>query len=172
MNFELYKLQIIETVLVLAFLILVKFFARNSINRILGKFEFGVERKRISHKIVNLFITLFALIFLAGIWNIDRTQLMVFITSTLTLVGVGFIAQWSILSNVTSSLILFFNHPMKLGHDIQIMDKEYDISGTVVDISFFFMYIKTVDGDIITIPTSVVLSKTIKLNKNEKSINK
>jgi small-conductance mechanosensitive channel len=172
MNFELYKLQIIETVLVFAFLILVKFFARNSINRILGKFEFGVERKRISHKIVNLFITLFALIFLAGIWNIDRTQLMVFITSTLTLVGVGFIAQWSILSNVTSSLILFFNHPMKLGHQIQVLDKEHDVKGTVVDISFFFMYIKTDDGDIVTIPTSVVLNKTIKLSKTEEKKSK
>lgn len=165
MNFAEYKLQIFETALVVAFLILVKIFARNSINRILSKFEFGNERKRISHKIVNLFITLFALIFLAGIWNIDRSQLMVFITSTLTLVGVGFIAQWSILANVTSSLILFFNHPMKLGQEIQILDKEYDINGTLIDISFFFLYIKTEEGEIITIPNSVVLNKVIKINQ-------
>ena len=163
MNLEIYKLQIFETALVLLFLILVKVIARNSINRILSKFDFGVERKRISHKIVNLFISLFGLIFLAGIWNIDRSQLMVFITSTITLVGVGFIAQWSILSNVTSSLILFFNHPMKLGQEISILDKEYDIHGTLIDISFFFMYIKTQEGEIITIPNSVVLSKVIKV---------
>ncbi|MCF8407638.1 MAG: mechanosensitive ion channel family protein [Crocinitomicaceae bacterium] len=163
MNLEIYKLQIFETALVLIFLILVKVIARNSINRILSKFDFGVERKRISHKIVNLFISLFGLIFLAGIWNIDRSQLMVFITSTITLVGVGFIAQWSILSNVTSSLILFFNHPMKLGQEISILDKEYDIHGTLIDISFFFMYIKTQEGEIITIPNSVVLSKVIKV---------
>jgi small-conductance mechanosensitive channel len=163
MNLEIYKLQIFETALVLIFLILVKVIARNSINRILSKFDFGVERKRISHKIVNLFISLFGLIFLAGIWNIDRSQLMVFITSTITLVGVGFIAQWSILSNVTSSLILFFNHPMKLGQEISILDKEYDIHGTLIDISFFFMYIKTDEKEIITIPNSVVLSKVIKI---------
>jgi small-conductance mechanosensitive channel len=164
MNVAEYKLQIFETAIVLVFLILVKIIARNSINRILSKFDFGIERKRISHKIVNLFITLFALIFLAGIWNIDRSQLMVFITSTITLVGVGFIAQWSILANVTSSLILFFNHPMKLGQEIQILDKEYDITGTLVDISFFFLYIKTEDGETITIPNSVVLSKVIKIH--------
>lgn len=167
MNLAEYKLQIFETILVIAFLILVKIIATNSINRILSKFEFGVERKKISHKIVNLFIILFALIFLAGIWNIDRSQLMVFITSTLTLVGVGFIAQWSILANVTSSLILFFNHPMKLGQEIQILDKEYDISGTLIDISFFFLYIKTQDEEIITIPNTVVLSKTIKIQQKK-----
>ncbi len=168
MNLEFYKLQIFETALVLIFLILVKVIARNSINRILSKFDFGIERKRISHKIVNLFITIFALIFLAGIWNIDRSQLMVFITSTITIVGVGFFAQWSILSNITSSLILFFNHPMKLGQEISILDKEYDIHGTLIDISFFFMYIKTSDDDIITIPNSVVLSKVIKLKGKSK----
>jgi small-conductance mechanosensitive channel len=167
MNFAEYKLQFFETALVVAFLILVKIVARNSINRILSKFDFGVERKRISHKIVNLFITLFALIFLAGIWNIDRSQLMVFITSTITLVGVGFIAQWSILANVTSSLILFFNHPMKLGQEIQILDKEYDINGTLIDISFFFLYIKTEVGEIITIPNSVVLNKVIKIQQKK-----
>jgi small-conductance mechanosensitive channel len=167
MNFAEYKLQIFETALVVSFLILVKIVARNSINKILSKFEFGIERKRISHKIVNLFIVLFALIFLAGIWNIDRSQLMVFITSTLTLVGVGFIAQWSILANVTSSLILFFNHPMKLGQEITILDKEYDINGTLIDISFFFLYIKTEEGEIITIPNSVVLNKVIKINQKK-----
>lgn len=167
MNFAEYKLQFFETALVVAFLILVKIVARNSINKILSKFDFGVERKRISHKIVNLFITLFALIFLAGIWNIDRSQLMVFITSTITLVGVGFIAQWSILANVTSSLILFFNHPMKLGQEIQVLDKEYDINGTLIDISFFFLYIKTEVGEIITIPNSVVLNKVIKIQQKK-----
>jgi small-conductance mechanosensitive channel len=167
MNFAEYKLQFFETALVVAFLILVKIVARNSINKILSKFDFGVERKRISHKIVNLFITLFALIFLAGIWNIDRSQLMVFITSTITLVGVGFIAQWSILANVTSSLILFFNHPMKLGQEIQVLDKEYDINGTLIDISFFFLYIKTDEGETITIPNSVVLNKVIKIQQKK-----
>jgi small-conductance mechanosensitive channel len=167
MNFAEYKLQFFETALVVVFLILVKIVARNSINKILSKFDFGVERKRISHKIVNLFITLFALIFLAGIWNIDRSQLMVFITSTITLVGVGFIAQWSILANVTSSLILFFNHPMKLGQEIQVLDKEYDINGTLIDISFFFLYIKTEEGETITIPNSVVLNKVIKIQQKK-----
>jgi len=58
-------------------------------------------------------------------------------------------------------LILFFNHPMKIGETIRILDKEYDIEGELMDISFFFMYIKTNEEHLITIPTSVVLSKTI-----------
>jgi len=64
-------------------------------------------------------------------------------------------------------LILFFNHPMKLGQEIRILDKEYDIEGTLIDISFFFLYIKTEEGEIITIPNSVVLNKVIKINQKK-----
>jgi small-conductance mechanosensitive channel len=104
---------------------------------------------------------IFIAIVLAGIWNINKEGLVVFITSIITVMGVAFFAQWSILSNITASLILFFNHPMKIGETIHILDKEYDIEGELVDISFFFMYIKTKENHLVTIPTSVVLAKTI-----------
>ncbi|NBX78790.1 MAG: hypothetical protein EBQ94_00140, partial [Flavobacteriales bacterium] len=94
--------------------------------------------KRITHKIINLFLTIFILIALAAIWNIQREQLIVFMTSVVTVLGIAFFAQWSILSNITASLILFFNHPLKIGHQVRVMDKEYDIEGELIDISFFF----------------------------------
>jgi small-conductance mechanosensitive channel len=50
---------------------------------------------------------------------------------------------------------------MKIGETIHILDKEYDIEGELMDISFFFMYIKTKENHLVTIPTSVVLAKTI-----------
>ena len=62
---------------------------------------------------------------------------------------------------------MFFNHPMKLGQEIQILDKEYDINGTLIDISFFFLYIKTEEGETITIPNSVVLNKVIKIQQKK-----
>jgi small-conductance mechanosensitive channel len=98
---------------------------------------------------------------LAAIWNIDRSQLMVFITSLITVLGIAFFAQWSILANITSSLILFFNHPVKIGQRICVLDKEYEVEGKLIDISFYFLYIKTDADELITIPTSVALQKTI-----------
>ncbi|MDP4637433.1 MAG: mechanosensitive ion channel family protein [Crocinitomicaceae bacterium] len=130
-------------------------------NRFLSKFDFDIKRKRITIRIINLFLWIFVGIVLAGIWNIDERGFVVFITSIITVMGVAFFAQWSILSNITSSLILFFNNPLKIGETVQILDKEYDIEGELIDISFFFMYIKTKENHLVTIPTSVVLAKTI-----------
>jgi len=155
------EIQIIETAVLFAIVLGVKLLARNSVNRLLNRMEFDTKRKQISHRIINLFLTLFIVTVLAGIWNIEKKQLIVFMTSVVTVLGIAFFAQWSILSNITSSLILFFNHPMKIGQRIRVMDKEYDIEGELIDISFFFLYIKSDAGELITIPNTIVLQKTV-----------
>ena len=159
--------QLLETVILLAVYLFIKVLATKSVNRFLMQFDFDIKRKRITVRIINLFLWIFIAIVLAGIWNINKEGLVVFITSIITVMGVAFFAQWSILSNITASLILFFNHPMKIGETICILDKEYDIEGELMDISFFFMYIKTKEDHLITIPTSVVLSKTIVRKKSQ-----
>ena len=159
-------MEIIENQLLLTFGILIvtviiKLVSRKSVNRFLNRFDFDTKRKRIVHRIINLFLFIFVTVSLISIWNIDKKDLIVFLTSVVTVLGIAFFAQWSILSNITSSLILFFNHPLKIGQNIRVLDKEYDIEGKLIDISFFFMYIRNEEGYLITIPTSVALQKTI-----------
>ncbi len=153
--------QFIHTAILIAFIIIVKLFASKAVNRILVRLDNDLKRKKITMRIINLFSLIFMVIGLAAIWNIDRSQLMVFITSLITVLGIAFFAQWSILANITSSLILFFNHPVKIGQRICVLDKEYEIEGKLIDISFYFLYIKTDSDELVTIPTSVALQKTI-----------
>lgn len=108
-----------------------------------------------------IFVT--AILFLAGIWGVNRSEILMYISSLLTILGIGFFAQWSLLSNITSGLILFFNHPLKIGDHIKIYDKDFDIQGKITDISYFFLHVKTDIGENITIPNTIVLQKTISL---------
>jgi small-conductance mechanosensitive channel len=156
-----FEIQILETVILGVIVLGVKLFSRSSVNRLLNKMDFDIKRKQITHRIINLFLTIFVVTVLAAIWNIHRDQLIVFMTSVVTVLGIAFFAQWSILSNITSSLILFFNHPMKIGQHIKVVDKEYDLEGELIDISFFFLYIKNEKGELITIPNTIVLQKSI-----------
>jgi small-conductance mechanosensitive channel len=158
--------QMIETFILGVILIAIKLTTQKSINKFLTRFDFDLKRKRITQRIINLFLTILATIILAGIWNIKRGELMVFLTSVITVLGIAFFAQWSILSNITSSLILFFNHPLKIGQNVRVLEKDYDVEGQLIDISFFFMYVRDKDGNTITIPTSVALQKTIVSIKN------
>jgi small-conductance mechanosensitive channel len=85
------------------------------------------------------------------------------LSSLLTVLGIAFFAQWSLLSNITSGLILFFNHPVKLGDTIKIHDKEFPIEGQVKDIGYYFVHLETLEGERLTIPNSALIQKMVSI---------
>jgi len=100
---------------------------------------------------------------LAFIWGFEFRQIVIALSSVLAVLGVGFFAQWSILSNLTASVILFFNHPIRIGDRITIIDKDYNYTGIIIDITGFFLFMRTDTGKNITIPTSIVMQKGIEI---------
>ncbi|PTM05570.1 MAG: hypothetical protein DA405_03440 [Bacteroidetes bacterium] len=70
--------------------------------------------------------------------------------------GVAFFAQWSILSNITSSEIIFFSHP------VRIDDVVITMAGKVMDIVLFFVTLKTAEGQEITLPNNIFMQKMVK----------
>ncbi|PWJ38574.1 mechanosensitive ion channel domain-containing protein [Sediminitomix flava] len=100
------------------------------------------------------------------IWGVDQSELVVFLGSVLTIIGVAFFAQWSLLSNITSSIILFFSHPIRLNDSITILEgKEYELEGKVIDIGLFFVTVLTDEGDEIILPNNIFIQKSIKKRK-------
>lgn len=117
--------------------------------------------------ILNIFYAIYYLFFilvLLLILGIKIGNFAIFASSILAVLGVGFFAQWSILSNLTASIILFFYHPMRIGDKIRILDKEYDLTGTINNITgFYVILVLDQDERIITIPNTVILYKGIEL---------
>ena len=154
-------LKIIETVIVLAIFIAMHIATRRVINGMLKKFHFTLQRRKITLRMINLLLTIAAIVFISAIWGVKQTDIVVFISSVMAVLGIAFIAQWSLLSNITAGLILFFNHPLKIGDHIKVIEKDFIIEGIVNDISFFFIHIKTENKEKITISNTVILQKTI-----------
>ena len=96
------------------------------------------------------------------IWRVDQSKFILFLSSFLTILGVAFFAQWSILSNVTSTLILFFNHHVKIGDVIAVAEKDSEIVGRISDIGLFFVHIETSDNKQISIPSNLFIQIAIK----------
>lgn len=156
------------TIIKVSILLLVLFIAISLTKRLTKSYvvKNSIEPHR-RKLILNLFylvylITSFFLFLL--IFGIDLKQFGVFATSILAVLGVGFFAQWSMLSNLTASIILFFHHPMRIGDTIKILDKEYDLTGEVKDIKSFYtlLYIAE-ENKHITIPNIIILYKGIEL---------
>ncbi len=155
--------KIIETLVVIIILIAANFFIRRVVKNILKRFEFEFQRRKITLKMLNLLISILALVIVAAIWGVNQSELILFISSFLTVLGIALFAQWSLLANITAGLILFLNHPLRLGDRIKILDKDFGIEGRVEDITYFFLHIRLDNGEKITIPNSVVLQKMISI---------
>ena len=108
------------------------------------------HRKKV---VLNMFYFVYYLIFIISVILILGIDLS-FLASILAILGVAFVAQWSLLSNITASVIIFFYHPLKIGDKVKILDKELDFSGTVKNITGFYVLIETDTKQQITIPTT------------------
>jgi small-conductance mechanosensitive channel len=114
-----------------------------------------------------------ASILLSAIWGLKQNEIAVFVGTLLTALGIAFFAQWSLLSNIKSSLLLFFNHPVKIGDTLKVLDKEYPFEGEVTDLTYFFVHLESANGEIITIPNSLLLQKSVSVvEKNNTSKSK
>lgn len=156
-------LQIIQTtVVIIAYLILQQIVFR-IINKTLSNRLIQETRGVLIKNVINLILAIISLIFISLIWGVNQSDLALFAGSVLTVVGVAFFAQWSLLSNITSSIIIFFNHPVKLNDSIIILEgKDYVIEGTVSKIGLFFVTLKTTESEEITLPNNIFITKSIK----------
>ena len=163
-------IQIIETISVIIVYIISYFMTRTIINNVLKKTPLQRGRRKIMIKVMNLLMSITTLILISAIWGLKQNEIALFASTILTAFGIAFFAQWSLLSNITSSIILFFNHPLKIGDQIEILDKDYPFTGEISDLTYFFIHLKTKKDEIITIPNSLILQKSISIIETKKEV--
>jgi small-conductance mechanosensitive channel len=125
------------------------------------------SRRKMAIRAVQLFSTMITIILLTGVWGFKQKDIALFASTILTALGIAFFAQWSLLSNITSSILIFFNHPVKLGDYIKVLHKDYNYEGEVTEMNYFFVHIKTNDNEIITIPNSHFFEKSFSVTENK-----
>jgi len=162
-----YKFQIIETlILVVIFIFLLKII-QNIVNGVGVKYSYHKSRIKILKKAISTFMYLVLAGILILIWGIEPSQLTAYLASLFTVLGIAFLAQWSIISNITSTLIVFFNHQVNIGDTVVILDKDFNVEGTISDIGIFFIIIKVEENEYVSLPSNVFMQKMIKKIKQK-----
>jgi len=123
--------------------------------------------------IIRLFNTLLSVIFLIvilTIWGVKAENFMLTLTSVFTVIGVAMFAQWSLLSNITAGILLFFSFPFRIGDTIRIQDKDFPIEAKILDIKAFCTILMTADNEKISYPNSLLLQKGIVIIEKKEDI--
>lgn len=122
---------------------------------------FGDLRLLYISRLMNIGMVFLCLVTICLIFGFGYSQISVFLSSIFAVVGIALFAQWSILSNITASMIIFFSFPYRVNDHIKILDKDGDLSGVIVEISMFHVILRREDGNVITYPNTLILQKAV-----------
>jgi len=106
-----------------------------------------------------LFLTLLVLVMM--VWGVDYRGLLVFASSILAVIGVALVAQWSILSNITAGVIVFFSFPARIGDTIEIVDGATKMKGTITEINLFQVLLEDDKGQAVAYPNNLILQRPV-----------
>lgn len=159
--FTVYREEMIGTIIAIIVLFLIRILLFKTIKKV-GKIG-DIDRNRtlLILKYLNVFILIIGVITLSLLWGVDFKDLGLFLSSAFAVIGVAFFASWSILSNITAGIILFFSFPFKIGDRIRIQDKDFPSEAIIEDIRAFHLHLRTDEGELITYPNNLMLQKGI-----------
>lgn len=163
-----YRYELGYSLAVLIFLMIIQFLLKKAANRVGTKSEINITRTRLMFKYINILIILIAAFLLSLAWGVGFTELSLVFSSVFAVIGVAMFAIWSILSNITSGIIMFFSFPYKIGDTIKIHDKDLPVEAMIEDIKAFHLHLRTHEGELITYPNNLILQKAVSLIERDR----
>lgn len=158
-----YTQQVLSTLILLGVFILLNFIITKLTRRYAKASHLSEHRTNLISKYIDVFMFILACIGVIAVWGTDSKQIFGLLGGALTVIGVAFFAQWSILSNITSGIIMFFTFPFRIGDVIRVHDKDFPIEAQIEDIKAFHTILKTREGELITYPNSLLLQKGVSI---------
>ncbi|WP_339652444.1 mechanosensitive ion channel domain-containing protein [uncultured Maribacter sp.] len=160
--------ELIYSLIVIIVILILKFLFSTAVRKVSKISEFNPVRTNLILKFINIGLTIIAIVALTLVWSVNYKDLGVMLSSIFAVIGVALFAQWSILSNITAGVIIFFSFPFKIGNTIRILDKELtDTNSTEIDsfviedIRAFHLHLRRSNGEILTYPNNLVLQKGV-----------
>ncbi len=114
-------------------------------------------------KVFDFGLAVLATLVIFLVWGIDYGSVFLFASSLLAVLGAAFFAQWSILSNITASIVIFFTYRTRLGDRVRVLDSdEQRVEGVIVDINLFQVVMQDTAGNIIYYPNNLFIQKPVR----------
>ena len=156
-----YLPQIVASAIAVVLLPLSKYVARKLVNRYGAITQKAEMRMRQVKQVMSLMINITFVLVLAIIWGLQPQNLLFGLSSIFAILGVALFAQWSLLSNITAGIVMFFSAPYRIGDRIHIIDKDTPIYATIETIGVFYIHIRTDDDELVVLPNNLFLQKIV-----------
>lgn len=93
--------------------------------------------------------------------GIDLEGLWSTLVAALSLVAIGFVAMWSILSHMLASILIVIFRPFGVGDRVEVIGDD-PVTGEVLDLNPVYTTLRAADGGTLQVPNNVFFQKAFK----------
>jgi small-conductance mechanosensitive channel len=112
-------------------------------------------------RIISGTLWLLSVLLVLDIWGIGLGGLWSVLVSAVAVIGVGFLATWTIVSNFTASLFIALWRPFHLGNVVELIPE--NLKGRVIDRNLMFTVLREQNGHAIFIPNNLFFQKMFRV---------
>ncbi|WP_345862713.1 mechanosensitive ion channel family protein [Shewanella algae] len=134
---------------------------KNAVQTLADKKQVSAARTSLVTRFISYLLFFVTLSLMAVSLGLGYHEVSLFVSSAFAVLGVALVAQWSILSNLTAGVLIFFVFPYKVGERIKVVDKDEDITGVLLEVGLFHVLIRRDNGDTVTYPNNLILQKAV-----------
>jgi len=102
------------------------------------------------------------LLLLLELWGVNVGGLWAVLVSVATIIGVGFLATWAMVSNVTASLFLTIWRPFRVGDTVELLPES--LKGRAIDRNLMFTVLREESGSVLQIPNNLFFQKMFRVS--------
>lgn len=107
-----------------------------------------------------LVVALLILVVMIGV-GVDLQGLWLTLVPVLSLVAIGFVAMWSILSHMLASVLILIFRPFEVGDRVEILGDDA-VLGEVTDLNPVYTTLRADDGGTLQVPNNLFFQKALK----------
>jgi len=137
---------------------------RDSLRRLASRLRLPYEAVLTATRWLIGAVWIIAALVVLEIWGVSVGGLWTLLVSVATIVGVGFLATWTMISNITASFFLAVWRPFRLGDTIELIPE--NLSGRVIDRNLMFVVVRENSGSVIQIANNLFFQKMFRVSGN------
>ena len=163
-----YTAPLINSVLaVLGGLILYKLICRG-LNKAATKGFLDFRLRIMIGNLAKWLIVVVVLLLSLGFFGLSVNALWASLSGVLALVALGFVAVWSVLSNVLCSILMIIFPPFRIGDQIEIQEPtaKFSVTGKVIGTNMLFTTLEASDDSvdsILRVPNNIFFQKYVRV---------
>jgi small-conductance mechanosensitive channel len=117
-------------------------------------------------RVVSSGLWLVTALLVLNLWGISVSGLWTLLASAVAVVGVGFLAVWTMVSNVTASFFISLWRPFRLGQTVEILPEA--LKGRVIDRNLMFTVLRDEGGNLLQVPNNMFFQKMFRVSDRGK----